>query len=253
MKKLSILNIKGWVGKTTSTINLASTLAEEGKKVLIVDIDAQSNSTMLFKAYDIDALSVSDILLDKNINVEDVIKGTDFDNIDVLPSNISLAFTEKKILLDVTRNQQNRLKKALEQVEDKYDYCLIDCPPSLNMITINALVASDEVIVPIKIDKFALDGLGYLLESINEIKDEFNENLKFLGCFITMDNSTTVNKEIKKALKDLLGEKMLDTHIRQNISVVESTFEQKPVIYYKSKSNASKDYIKLAKEVFKNG
>ena len=242
MKKLSILNIKGGVGKTTSTINLASTLAEEGKKVLIVDIDAQSNSTMLFKAYDIDALSVSDILLDKNINVEDV-----------LPSNISLAFTEKKILLDVTRNQQNRLKKALEQVEDKYDYCLIDCPPSLNMITINALVASDEVIVPIKIDKFALDGLGYLLESINEIKDEFNENLKFLGCFITMDNSTTVNKEIKKALKDLLGEKMLDTHIRQNISVVESTFEQKPVIYYKSKSNASKDYIKLAKEVFKNG
>ena len=230
MKKLSILNIKGGVGKTTSTINLASTLAEEGKKVLIVDIDAQSNSTMLFKAYDIDALSVSDILLDKNINVEDVIKGTDFDNIDVLPSNISLAFTEKKILLDVTRNQQNRLKKALEQVEDKYDYCLIDCPPSLNMITINALVASDEVIVPIKIDKFALDGLGYLLESINEIKDEFNENLKFL-----------------------LGEKMLDTHIRQNISVVESTFEQKPVIYYKSKSNASKDYIKLAKEVFKNG
>ena len=174
MKKLSILNIKGGVGKTTSTINLASTLAEEGKKVLIVDIDAQSNSTMLFKAYDIDALSVSDILLDKNINVEDVIKGTDFDNIDVLPSNISLAFTEKKILLDVTRNQQNRLKKALEQVEDKYDYCLIDCPPSLNMITINALVASDEVIVPIKIDKFALDGLGYLLESINEIKDEFN-------------------------------------------------------------------------------
>ena len=208
MKKLSILNIKGGVGKTTSTINLASTLAEEGKKVLTVDIDAQSNSTMLFKAYDIDALSVSDILLDKNINVEDVIKGTDFDNIDVLPSNISLAFTEKKILLDVTRNQQNRLKKALEQVEDKYDYCLIDCPPSLNMITINALVASDEVIVPIKIDKFALDGLGYLLESINEIKDEFNENLKFLGCFITMDNSTTVNKEIKKALKDLLGEKI---------------------------------------------
>ena len=189
MKKLSILNIKGGVGKTTSTINLASTLAEEGKKVLIVDIDAQSNSTMLFKVYDIDALSVSDILLDKNINVIDVIKDTDFDNIDILPSNISLAFTEKKILLDVTRNQQNRLKKALEQVEDKYDYCLIDCPPSLNMITINALVASDEVIVPIKIDKFALDGLGYLLESINEIKDEFNENLKFSFASIRFDLS----------------------------------------------------------------
>lgn len=250
MKKLSILNIKGGVGKTTSTINLASTLAEEGKKVLIIDMDAQANSTMLFKTYDIDDLSISDILLDKNINIKDVIKNTDFENIDMLPSNISLAFTEKKILLDVTRSQQNRLKKALEQVENMYDYCLIDCPPSLNMITINALVASDEVIVPIKIDKFALDGLGYLLESIDEIKDEFNENLKFLGCFVTMDSATTVNREIKKALKSLLGDKLFDTSIRQNVSVVESTFEQKPLIYYKSKSNASKDYMKLAKEVF---
>ena len=209
MKKLSILNIKGGVGKTTSTINLASTLAEEGKKVLIVDIDAQSNSTMLFKAYDIDALSVSDILLDKNINVEDVIKGTDFDNIDVLPSNISLAFTEKKILLDVTRNQQNRLKKALEQVEDKYDYCLIDCPPSLNMITINALVASDEVIVPIKIDKFALDGLGYLLESINEIKNVPDKFKKWV-----IENQQKIEKARKR--------NTLPYFLRDNKSIIQN-------------------------------
>ena len=250
MKKLSILNIKGGVGKTTSTINLASTLAEEGKKVLIVDIDAQSNSTMLFKAYDIDALSVSDILLDKNINVIDVIKDTDFDNIDILPSNISLAFTEKKILLDVTRNQQNRLKKALEQVEDKYDYCLIDCPPSLNMITTNALCASDEVFVPIKIDKFALDGLEYLLESIEDMKDEFNPNLNFKGCFITMDSATTVNKIIKKELKNLLGDKMFNTTIKQNVKVIESTFDECPVVFGNKKARASINYIDLCKEVF---
>ncbi|QEZ70867.1 ParA family protein (plasmid) [Paraclostridium bifermentans] len=250
MKKISVLNIKGGVAKTTSAINISAILAEQGNKVLVVDVDAQSNLTMAFKSYDIDDLSVSDILLSKSIRVEEVIKETEFKNIDIIPSNISLAFAEKKILLDVTRNQQNRLKKVLENVEDKYDYCIIDCPPSLNMITINALVASDEVIVPIKIDKFALDGLEYLLESIDEIKDEFNPNLKFKGCFVTMDTATTVNKEIKKALKNILKDKMFNTSIRQNVSVVEASFEQMPVVNYKRNSNASKDYKSLVKEVF---
>ena len=250
MKTISVLNIKGGVAKTTSTINLAAILASEGSKVLVVDVDAQSNSTIAFKNYDIDELSVSDVLLHKEMNILDVIKETEYENIEILPANISLAFTEKKILLDVTRNQQNRLKKALEQVNDKYDYCIIDCPPSLNMITINALVASDEVIVPIKIDEFALDGLEYLLESIEEIKEEFNPNLIFKGCFVTMDSATTVNKEIKKALKSILRDKLFDSTIRQNISVVESTFEQVPVVMYKKNSNASKDYRSLAKEVF---
>ena len=250
MKTISVLNIKGGVAKTTSTINLAAILASEGSKVLVVDVDAQSNSTIAFKNYDIDELSVSDVLLHKEMNILDVIKETEYENIEILPANISLAFTEKKILLDVTRNQQNRLKKALEQVNDKYDYCIIDCPPSLNMITINALVASDEVIVPIKIDKFALDGLEYLLESIEEIKEEFNPNLIFKGCFVTMDSATTVNKEIKKALKSILRDKLFDSTIRQNISVVESTFEQVPVVMYKKNSNARKDYRSLAKEVF---
>ncbi|WP_195940924.1 ParA family protein [Romboutsia sp. 1001713B170131_170501_G6] len=250
MKKISILNIKGGVAKTTSAINLAAILADEGNKVLVVDVDAQSNSTMSFKAYDIDDLSVSDVLLNKDIDIEDVIKETEYENIDILPSNISLAFAEKKILLDVTRNQQNRLKRALEQVNDKYDYCIIDCPPSLNMITINALVASNEVIVPIKIDKFALDGLEYLLESIEEIKEEFNSDLQFKGCFVTMDTATVVNKEIKKALKSILKDKLFDTTIRQNVSVTEASFEQMPVVYYKKSSNASKDYKSLVKEVF---
>lgn len=250
MKKISVLNIKGGVAKTTSTINLAATLSEAGNRVLVVDIDAQSNSTMAFKAYNIDDLSVSDVLLSKETHVTDVIKETEYENIDILGSNISLAFAEKKILLDITRNQQNRLKKALNEIEDKYDYCIIDCPPSLNMITINALVASDEVIVPIKIDKFALDGLEYLLESIEEIKEEFNPNLKFKGCFVTMDTATVVNKEIKKALKSILNDKLFDTTIRQNVSVTEASFEQVPVVYYKKNSNASKDYKNLVKEVF---
>lgn len=250
MKKVSVLNIKGGVAKTTSAINLAAILADDGNKVLVVDVDAQSNLTMAFKSYDIDDLSVSDVLLSKSIDIEETIKETEYPNIDIIPSNISLAFAEKNILLDVTRSQQNRLKKALDKISDKYDYCIIDCPPSLNMITINALVASDEVIVPIKIDKFALDGLEYLLESINEIKEEFNPSLKFRGCFVTMDTATVVNKEIKKALKNILQDKMFNATIRQNVSVTEASFEQMPVVRYKKNSNASKDYRALAKEVF---
>lgn len=166
MKKVSIFNIKGGVAKTTSTANLGACLSQEGKKVLLVDLDPQSNLTKLFKAYSMDDLTVSDVLLDKHLDIHKVIKKTGFENIDILPANINLTFADRNILIDNTRSQQNRLSKALKNLNNEYDYCLIDCPPSLNMITTNALCASDEVFVPIKIDKFALDGFEYLLESI---------------------------------------------------------------------------------------
>ncbi|WP_294196925.1 ParA family protein [uncultured Clostridium sp.] len=249
MKKVAIFNIKGGVAKTTSTANLGACLSEKNKKVLLIDLDAQSNLTKLFKAYSMDDLTISDVLLNKDLDINTVIKKTDFENIDIIPSNLKLAFTEKKILLDVSRSQQNRLSKALEKLNE-YDYCLIDCPPSLNMITINALCASDEVFVPIKIDKFALDGLEYLLDSIEEIKDEFNPNLNFRGCFVTMDTATTVNKVIKKELKQLLADKMFNTTINQNVKVIESTFEECPVVFSNKKARASVDYKNLCKEVF---
>lgn len=250
MKKVSIFNIKGGVAKTTSTANLGACLSKQNKKVLLVDLDPQSNLTKLFKAYSMDDLSVSDVLLDKDLDIHKVIKKTDFENIEIIPSNVALAFTEKKILLDVNRSQQNRLAKALAKINDKYDYCLIDCPPSLNMITVNSLCASDEVFVPVKIDKFALDGLEYLLESIQEIKEEFNPNLNFKGCFITMDTATTVNKVIKKELKNLLGDKMFNTTIKQNVKVIESTFDECPVVFGNKKARASINYRDLCKEVF---
>lgn len=150
MKKVSIFNIKGGVAKTTSTANLGACLSQEGKKVLLVDLDPQSNLTKLFKAYSMDDLTVSDVLLDKHLDIHKVIKKTDFENIDILPANINLTFADRNILIDNTRSQQNRLSKALKNLNNEYDYCLIDCPPSLNMITTNALCASDEVFVPIK-------------------------------------------------------------------------------------------------------
>ena len=250
MKKVSIFNIKGGVAKTTSTANLGACLSQQNKKVLLVDLDPQSNLTKLFKAYSMDDLSISDILLDKDLDIHKVIRKTDFENIEIIPSNVTLAFTEKKILLDVNRSQQNRLVKALLKLNDEYDYCLIDCPPSLNMITVNALCASNEVFVPIKIDKFALDGLEYLLDSIEEIKEEFNHNLNFRGCFITMDSATTVNKVIKQELKKLLGDKIFNTTIKQNVKVVESTFEECPVVFSNKKARASINYKELCNEVF---
>ena len=250
MKKVSIFNIKGGVAKTTSTANLGACLSKQNKKVLLVDLDPQSNLTKLFKAYSMDDLSVSDVLLDKDLDIHKVIKKTDFENIEIIPSNVALAFAEKKILLDVNRSQQNRLAKALSTINNEYDYCLIDCPPSLNMITVNALCASDEVFVPIKIDKFALDGLEYLLDSIEEIREEFNPNLNFKGCFITMDSATTVNRIIKKELKRLLGDKVFNTTIQQNVKVIESTFDESPVVFSNKKARASINYKDLCKEVF---
>lgn len=250
MKKVSIMNIKGGVAKTTSTANLGACLSQQGYKVLLVDIDPQSNLSKLFKAYSMEDLSVTDVLLDKNLDVHKVIRKTDFENISIIPANINLTFAERSILIDNTRSQQNRLAKALSKVKEEYDYCLIDCPPSLNMITVNALCASDEVFVPIKIDKFALDGLEYLLESIEEIKDEFNPNLNFKGCFITMDSATTVNRLIKQELKNLLGDKLFNTTIKQNVKVIESTFEECPVVFSNKKARASINYKELCKEVF---
>ena len=239
MKKVSIFNIKGGVAKTTSTANLGACLSQEGKKVLLVDLDPQSNLTKLFKAYSMEDLTVSDILLDKHLDIHKAIKKTDFENIDILPANIKLTFADRSILIDNTRSQQNRLSKALKNINNEYDYCLIDC----------ALCASDEVFVPIKIDKFALDGLEYLLESIEDMKDEFNPNLNFKGCFITMDSATTVNRLIKKELKNILGDKMFNTTIKQNVKVVESTFDC-PVVFSNKKARASINYKELCKEVF---
>lgn len=250
MKKVSIFNIKGGVAKTTSTANLGACLSQQGKKVLLIDLDSQSNLTKLFKTYSIEDLSISDVLLNKNLDIHKAIKRTDFENLDIISANINLTFTERNILLDETRSQQDRLVIALSQISDEYDYCLIDCPPSLNIITVNALCASDEVFVPIKIDKFALDGLEYLLDRISEIKENFNSNLNFKGCFITMDTATTVNKVIKQELKKLLGDKMFDTTIKQNVKVIESTFDECPVVFSDKKARASINYRDLCKEVF---
>lgn len=252
MKILSVVNIKGGVGKTVSSVNIAACLAEVNKKILIIDIDAQSNTTQYLNCYDPEGTSSYDLLMDKDLDISTVIKNTSMKNLDIVPANIKLILCENEIINDTRRSRESRLKKSLECLDGEYDYVIIDCPPSLGIITTNALVASQYILVPIKIDKFALDGFGYLLDTVDQIRDEFNSELEFLGAFITMDKRTAVNKDVKKELKEALKEKLFDTAIRENVKLVQSTFNQEPVVSYCKNAISSKDYRALTQEVMQH-
>ena len=246
MKVISFLNIKGGVAKTTSCVNVAAQLGKEGKKVLIIDIDPQSNATKYVNMYDSNIKGTYEVL-----NGEDIgIQITKYDNVWLVPANINLIMSESEILADTKRSRETRLKKWIySKPQDIFDYIFIDCPPSLGMLSINALVASDYVIVPLKIDKFALDGFEYLMSSIEGVKEEFNENLKLLGILITMDRATKINREIKQELKGELGDILFKQTIRDNVDVIKSTFNSTPVVYFNSRANASKDYKKFVEEM----
>nr|WP_321027256.1 ParA family protein [Clostridium neonatale] len=246
MKIISFLNIKGGVAKTASCVNVAAQLGKEGKKVLIIDIDPQSNATKYLNMYNPHIKGTYEVL-----NGEDVgIQITPFDNVWIVPANINLIMSESEILADTKRSRETRIKKWLKSKDDNsFDYVLIDCPPSLGMLSINALSASDYVIVPLKIDKFALDGFEYLMSSIEGVKEEFNENLKLLGILITMDRATSINREIKQELNNELGDMLFKQTIRDNVDVIKSTFNFTPVVYFNSRANAAKDYKKFVEEM----
>lgn len=241
MKVISVLNIKGGVAKTTSTVNIAALLASKLSKVLIVDLDPQANATKYLDMYS-DTKGTYEVLRGEDVQP----LKTSF-KVDLLPSNIRLIMSESEILSDTRRSRENRLKKWLDKQE--YDYVFIDCPPALGTLTTNALVASSHVLVPLKIDKFALDGFSYLLDSIEETRQEFNEKLKLLGVFVTMDKRTKINKEIKEELASALGDKFFKQTIRENVDVIKSTFYNAPVVISRPKANASKDYVELVREI----
>lgn len=247
-KVISFLNIKGGVAKTTSCVNIGAELGRLGSKVLIIDVDPQSNATKYLNMYNPSVKGSYELILGEDIPIQ----GTKYENLWIVPGNINLIMSEAEILSDTKRARETRIKKWLDSKrEDSFDYILIDCPPSLGMLSINALVASDYVIVPLKIDKFALDGFEYLMSSIQGVKEEFNDKLKMLGILITMDRATTINREIKEELRKELGNMLFKQSIRDNVAVVKSTFNSTPVIYFNQKSNASKDYKSFVEEMEK--
>lgn len=248
MKIISIINLKGGVAKTISTINIAYTLVSvHGARVLLIDNDKQGNSSKFFDLHSYEEPSIAEVLTIKDYPISKAIRKTQYEGLDLLPANMLLLRANKEILLDVSRPQQTRLRKALISISSQYDYVVIDNAPDINMSVINALVTSDDVLIPIKVDKFAFDGLEILTEQIDEVK-EFNPSLRIAGCFITMFKNNNVNTQGAKHLKNILEIPVLNTLIRSTVKVDETTFVGQPLLTYSKDSTATKDYITLVNE-----
>lgn len=250
MKTISIINLKGGVAKTISAANMAHILAEvHGKRVLLVDNDKQGNASKLFGLHSYEEMSIADVLTDRNAPLENIIAPTQFERLDLMPANMTLLEANLKVMLDTARQRETRLKKALEGVAGQYDYCIIDNAPDINISVINALVASDYVLIPIKIDNFAFDGLKELKEQIDNTREEMNPALQLLGCFVTCYQNNDVNRQGEEWLNAQSDFPVFATHIRRTEKVDESTFASTPIMLYSRRCGATLDYLKFVDEL----
>lgn len=250
MKVLSIINLKGGVAKTTSSVNMAHILAAvHGKKVLLIDNDKQGNASKFLNRHGYETPGTAEVMTERNVDMQQIIQKTDYENLDIITANMNLLTANLKVLLDQQRPQQIRFKKALQQVSEKYDYCIIDNAPDINISTINALVASDDVMIPITIDDFALDGLKELKEQIDNTREDLNPSLKLRGCFVTQYDRTNVADQQGEEYLRLSGDyPIFKTHIRRTAKMKPSTFEREPIILYSSRCGAAYDYKALVEE-----
>ena len=247
-KVISIANQKGGVGKTTTTISVASYLAKFGHKVLLVDLDPQGNSTSGL-AINKQALkaSIYNVLVDKTPTAEVIVK-TKINNLDILPAKSELAATEVEVSSAPAR--EKILKLALQQLQ--YDVIIIDCPPSLGLLTINAFVASDSVIIPVQSEYYALEGLSELLDTIKRVRVGLNPKLDILGIVVTMHNRrTSLGEQVLQELKKHFPSKIFDTIIPRNIRLAEAPSHGKPIFEYDRFSKGAQAYKKLTKEIEK--
>lgn len=249
-KVISVANQKGGVGKTTTTVNLSTLLAKKGKKVLLIDTDPQGNATSGLGVTKELELSVYDILVG-DTTFEETIEQTAIKNLSVCPSNISLAGAEVQLVSMMSREQ--RLKVKLDEIKDKFDYILIDCPPSLGLITLNAFTASDTVLIPVQCEYFALEGLGQLLNTVNLVKKHLNKNLEIEGALLTMyDARTNLSNQVVKEVKKYFEGKVYKTVIPRNVRLSEAPSYGMPISLYDPRSKGAKAYEKLSKEFLKN-
>lgn len=253
-KIISLVNQKGGVGKTTTSINLAASLGLLNKKVLLVDLDPQGNSTT---GVGINKGSLTATIYDGLINVkspEEVIKKTKFKNLDLIPASINLAVLEHELTnmqkQDPTIVKGEQLKRVLDAVKDRYDFILIDCPPSLGILTTNALTASNSVMIPVQCEFFALEGIMQLLNTIQVARKTVNPNLEIEGVVLTMlDSRTILGLDVVENIRSFFKEKVYDTIVPRLIILAEAPSHGKPISYYNSKSKGTAAYINLAKEV----
>ncbi len=250
-KIISIANQKGGVGKTTTSVNLSTILAKKGKKVLMIDADPQGNASsgVGVDREDIE-LSIYDILIN-DTPVENVVIKTKIKNLDICPSNINLAGAEVELVSVMSR--EHRLKEKLDLIKDEYDFIIIDCPPSLGLITLNAFTASDSVLIPVQCEYYALEGLGQLLNTISLVKKHLNKNIEVEGALLTMyDIRTNLSNQVVKEVKKYFNDKVYKNVIPRNVKLSEAPSYGMPISIYDPRSKGAKSYEKFVKEFIKN-
>ncbi len=251
-KIIAIANQKGGVGKTTTSVNLGAGLAQVGKKVLLVDIDAQGNATtgVGIEKSELDQCIYN--VLVEDADVQGVIQKTATENLDVLPATIQLAGAEIELVPTISR--EVRLQRALQPVRDEYDYIIIDCPPSLGLLTINALTAADSVIIPVQCEYYALEGLSQLLNTVRLVQKHLNKNLAIQGVLLTMlDARTNLGIQVIDEVKKYFRDKVYRSIIPRNVRLSEAPSHGKPIMQYDAKSRGAEVYIDLAEEVIVGG
>lgn len=251
-KTIAIANQKGGVGKTTTSVNLGACLAHIGKKVLLIDIDPQGNAT---SGAGIDKGDIDQCIynvLVEDVEIDKVIQQTDLENLDLIPATIQLAGAEIELVPTISR--EVRLQRALTKVTKQYDYIIIDCPPSLGLLTINALTASDAVLIPVQCEYYALEGLSQLLNTVRLVQKHLNKGLMIDGVLLTMlDARTNLGIQVIEEVKKYFQNKVYKTIIPRNVRLSEAPSHGKPIIVYDSKSRGAEVYLELAKEVVTNG
>ncbi len=246
---IAMTNQKGGVGKTTTTINLGAALAETGRKVLLVDFDPQGSASVGLgvNPHTLDT-SIYNLLLGRDVDIDDVILDTNVDGLDLLPANIDLSAAEVQLVSEVAREQT--LRRVLRPVKNRYDVIIIDCAPSLGLLTVNALTASDQVLIPLECEFFALRGVALLTDTIAKVTERLNPDLEILGIVGTMyDGRTLHSREVLERVVEAFGEKVFHTVIKRTVKFPETTVAGEPITTYASSSPGAAAYRSLAREV----